>query len=36
VLLLTVDLEYVTKFAEIAKAADVPYFGLLTSSVRPS
>ncbi|KAG1708046.1 hypothetical protein DVH05_024731 [Phytophthora capsici] len=27
-----VDLEYVTKFAEHAKDAGVPYFGLLTSS----
>ncbi|ETI42057.1 hypothetical protein F441_12713 [Phytophthora nicotianae CJ01A1] len=27
-----VDLEYVTKFAELAKDAGIPYFGLLTAS----
>uniref|UniRef100_H3GPK5 NAD(P)-binding domain-containing protein n=1 Tax=Phytophthora ramorum TaxID=164328 RepID=H3GPK5_PHYRM len=29
----TLDLEYVAKFAELAKDAGVPYFGLLTASV---
>ncbi|GMF43849.1 unnamed protein product [Phytophthora fragariaefolia] len=29
-----VDLEYVTTFAELTKSAGVPYFGLLTASVR--
>lgn len=31
-----VDLEYVTNFATLAKTADIPYFGLLTSTVRIS
>ncbi|RQM30538.1 hypothetical protein B5M09_000278 [Aphanomyces astaci] len=30
-----VDLHYVTKAAELSKEAGIPYFGLLTASVRP-
>lgn len=32
-MMMAVDLEYTTQFGELAKGANVPYFGLLTSNV---